>query len=398
MKLYNSEDSRNIYSGREIDWDIEDDSPENLNLQQKKKNIDDIPQHNKPALNKKKKKKGKKKKSRLKIFFLSFLTLLMLVAGTGLFLLYGPFPYFRDLWVTTAMSTLHHQWLATMFFDKATIAQILNSNKTVESGTVTDPNSVSVTGATPEDNATELPTSPSDGERIINGIGFTRLKTATYQGWVIRVFDPSRIYMAMSQGYGNSGEKVSHMASRLNAFVGINAGGFIDVNGRGNGGKADKILISKGKLIARCSTDEKHSVIGFDKQGRLLLNRYSNSQVSGLTSIFRDAVEFKPFLIVNGVPTTMVGNGGYGIQPRTAIGQTKDGVVIFVQIDGRRPPVIGASVKELQSIFEKYNAYDAANLDGGSSSVFVFKGKVVNKPSSGDGERFVPDAFLINYK
>lgn len=388
MKLYDSDDSRNIYSGREINWDMP--IKKNSNYSNSK--------DNKISKGTAIRKKKKKKHTGIKLFFLSFLSMVMLVVGTGLFLLYGPFSYFRDLWVTTAMSTLHHQWLATMLFDQATISKIMDSNKTIETSTVTNSSKVSVKNQTPDDNATELPTSPSDGERIINGIGFTRLKTTTYEGWVIRVFDPSRIYMALSQGYGHSGEKVSHMASRLGAFVGINAGGFIDVNGQGNGGKADKILISKGRLISTCSSSEKHSVIGFDKSGKLLLNRYKTSEISSLTSIYRDAVEFKPFLIVNGEPTKMIGNGGYGIQPRTAIGQTKDGVVIFVQIDGRRPPIIGASVKELQQIFEKYNAYNAANLDGGSSSVFVFKGKVINNPSSHDGERFVPDAFLINYK
>ena len=44
----------------------------------------------------------------------------------------------------------------------------------------------------------------------------------------------------------------------------------------------------------------------------------------------RDAVEFGPFLIVNGEPSKVVGNGGYGLHPRTVIGQRKDGVVLFL--------------------------------------------------------------------
>ena len=342
--------------------------------------------------NSKSKKRGFKKP-----FFISFFSMLLVVCLCGVFLMYGPVTYFRDLWVTTAMSTLNHQWLAQMFFDDATIAKILASNTTLETSSETNPDEVTITKDTVKDNATTLPTSASDGEHIIDGVGFTKLKTSTYEGWVIRVFDPSRISMALSQGYGSSGEKVSHMATRLGAFVGINAGGFIDVNGQGNGGKADKILISNDKLIATGSTGS-HSIVGFDKAGKLLLTRCSASGVKSLTSLYRDAVEFKPFLIVNGVSTTMEGNGGYGIQPRTAIGQTKNGTVIFVQIDGRNPPVIGATVKELQRIFVTYGAYNAANLDGGSSSVFVYDGSVKNNPSSKDGERFVPDAFLIRRK
>lgn len=338
-----------------------------------------------------------KKRSFTKLFFISFVSMLMFIVITGAFLMYGPISYFRELWVTTAMSTLHHRWLATDFFSKATIDEILKNNRTADTKSETDANEVTIARDTAKDNATTLPTSPSDGEHIINGVGFTRLKTATYAGWVIRVFNPSRIYMAMADTYGSSGEQVSHMAHRLGAFVGINAGGFIDVNGHGNGGLADKILISKGKLVASGNSYETHHVIGFDKAGRLLLTLWTE-KVSSLTNLYRDAVEFKPFLIVNGVPTQMWGNGGYGINPRTAIGQTKNGTVIFIQIDGRRPPVYGASVKELQRLFEKYNAFNAANLDGGSSSVFVYKGSVINNPSSADGERYVPDAFMIRYR
>jgi exopolysaccharide biosynthesis protein len=354
----------------------------------------------KSTVTKRQLKKGGKAKKRgfIKPFFISFCAMMFFVFFSGVFLMYGPISYFRELWVTTAMSTLHHQWLATSFFNKATITEIMKNNRTADTKAETNAKEITVKKDTIKDNATKLPTSPSQGEHIINGVGFTRLKTSTYAGWVIRVFNPSRIYMAMASTYGSTGEQVSHMARRLGAFVGINAGGFIDVNGHGNGGKADKVLISKGKLIASSSSGNSHHIIGFDKAGRLLLTLWKHSKLSSLTSLYRDAVEFSPFLIVNGVSTTMYGNGGYGINPRTAIGQTKSGTVIFVQIDGRRPPVYGASVKELQRIFVKYKAYNAANLDGGSSSVFVYKGSVINNPSSADGERYVPDAFMIKYR
>lgn len=329
---------------------------------------------------------------------ISFLSTLFVFFLAGVFLMYGPIEYFRDLWVTTAMSTLNHQWLATMFFSDQDINFILSSNRTDDTQDETSADDVTVVDKTPEDNATELPTSPNDGERIINGIGFTRLKTSSYEGWVIRVFDPSRISMELSQGYGSSGERVSRMVTRTNSFLGINAGGFVDVNGQGNGGNSDKVLISNKKLITAGDYQGEHYLVGFDYSGKLLLTRCKQSEVDNLTTTYRDAVEFKPFLIVNGNRTEMYGNGGYGIQPRTAIGQTKDGVVVFVQIDGRRPPVIGASVKELQDIFVQYDCYNAANLDGGSSSAVAYKGELINTPSSTGGERFVPDAFLIKYK
>ena len=48
------------------------------------------------------------------------------------FLLYGPFIGFREWLVTTAMTTMTHQYLATWFYDDDTIQYILNKNKVEE--------------------------------------------------------------------------------------------------------------------------------------------------------------------------------------------------------------------------------------------------------------------------
>lgn len=320
--------------------------------------------------------------------------IILTLATVGIFVMYGPFSYFRDLWVSTAMTTFSHQWLATMLYDEKTIKSIMAHNIVREPTQNTDPKQVKVDSSV-KDNATELPTSPEDGEHIIDGIGFTKLKGLTYNGWLVKIYDPSRLYLSTSQTYGKSGELISHMAKRLDAYIGINAGAFIDQGGHGDGGTADGTFIANGQQLNFGAKGATHNVIGIDKQGRLLLGRYTQSQISTLN--LRDAVEFKPFLIVNGVPTEMEGNGGYGIQPRTAIGQTQQGTVIFIIIDGRSAVSQGASVKELQTIMRKNNAYNAANLDGGSSSVLVVNGKLINHPSSPDGERYLPNGFFVRY-
>jgi exopolysaccharide biosynthesis protein len=106
-------------------------------------------------------------------------------------------------------------------------------------------------------------------------------------------------------------------------------------------------------------------------------------------------VAFHPFLIVNGVPTKIYGNGGWGSGPRTAIGQKADGTVLMVVVDGRQISSAGASMKQMQEIMIKYGAINAANLDGGSSTVMYFKDKIVNSPCAPAGDRFLPSAFLI---
>lgn len=56
---------------------------------------------------------------------------------------------------------------------------------------------------------------------------------------------------------------------------------------------------------------------------------------------------------------------------------------------------IGTNLLELQNIFERYGAYNAANLDGGSSATMYYDGKVVNKTSTPAGERYLPNAFIV---
>jgi len=45
-----------------------------------------------------------------------------------LFLLYGPYSGFREWLITTAMTTMRHQYFATWFYDEDTINYILDKN------------------------------------------------------------------------------------------------------------------------------------------------------------------------------------------------------------------------------------------------------------------------------
>ena len=112
----------------------------------------------------------------------------------------------------------------------------------------------------------------------------------------------------------------------------------------------------------------------------------------------RDAVTFGPFLIVNGKPSSVLGNGGWGTAPRTAIGQRKDGIVLFLVIDGRTVTKPGADMNDLIEIMENYGAYNAANLDGGTSSVMVVDGEIINDPVDSSGAhrtRFISTGFIL---
>ncbi len=81
-------------------------------------------------------------------------------------------------------------------------------------------------------------------------------------------------------------------------------------------------------------------------------------------------------------------------EPRTALGYNVD-TLFFVVADGRQPKYsTGLTLYELASILIELGATEAINLDGGSSSTFVVKDTVINKPS-GQKERDVLNAAFI---
>ena len=162
--------------------------------------------------------------------------------------------------------------------------------------------------------------------------------------------------------------------------------------GVGNGNiLCDAVIMNQKLLSGNKST--RYSLIGLSKDHKLVLGKYNYQEA--INAGIQSAVEFGPFIIVNGNKQIKNANSG-GIQPRMAIGQKKDGTMLFVCIDGRQPGYsIGTTLLELQNIFEKYGAYNAANLDGGSSATMYCNGKVVNKASTPMGERYLPNAFIV---
>lgn len=112
----------------------------------------------------------------------------------------------------------------------------------------------------------------------------------------------------------------------------------------------------------------------------------------------RDSVGFGPFLIINGEPAKIYGNGGWGTAPRTAIGQRQDGIVLFLVLDGRRLSMPGATIKDLIEIMQNYGAYNASNLDGGTSSAMTLNSKIINDPVDASGKhrtRYIATAFIF---
>ena len=87
----------------------------------------------------------------------------------------------------------------------------------------------------------------------------------------------------------------------------------------------------------------------------------------------RDGCCFGPVLIMNGEVNLEAYNDKSGFNPRTAIGQRGDGAVIFVCIDGRQAGSLGGTYADIINIMQEYGAVIACNMDGGSSSVMMYR-------------------------
>ena len=343
---------------------------------------------------KKEKQPMKKWKKRL----LTIILILFIVGGSsGLFLLYGPWHGFRDWLITTAMTTLNHQWIATMFYSDETIAEVLGNNVVIESGEDTNTDEVEIISninsnqyANEYEKAILQKDAGNDLYKVIeiSGKGYT--------GHLVAVYDPSKISVCTTKYLGKKGEYIVDMAKENNAVVAINGGGFVDPNYNSLGGVPQGTVIKNGKIVSNRIFKKTGGIIGFTKDNKLILARMTANEA--IKNGVRDAVSFGPFLIVNGKASFIKGNGGWGEAPRTAIGQRKDGIVLFLVIDGRMVGRPGADMVDLTEIMQKYGAYNAANLDGGTSCGLVVNGQLINDPVNGNGKhktRMIATGFIV---
>lgn len=84
--------------------------------------------------------------------------------------------------------------------------------------------------------------------------------------------------------------------------------------------------------------------------------------------------------------------------PRTAVGQLKDGRIVLVAVDGGQPGYsTGMTNFELALALVKLGVVTGAALDGGGSTAMAYDGRLLNRPSGKAGERSVSEALLIGY-
>lgn len=320
----------------------------------------------------KEKKKRKIKTSTIVFIILDFLAL------CGFVITYGPWDYLRNLYVNTAMNTMDHKYFANIFYSEETINKIMNQNyfvpidEDVNLDDVVIDTSVKTTFKDEYENELLTRNNKDDLYKLIN------LKVGNADAYLVAIYDPKKVKLISKEVLGtNEGERIITMCERYGGVVCINGGGFVDY-GYGSGIPYGYV-IENGKITwsdgdINTSTG---NIIGMTKDGKLKLMSNATGK-EALDAGITDGLVFGPFLIVNGKQLEIVGDP-WGRSPRVAIAQRKDGVMMFLVIDGENY-INGASLQDVVDTLVKYGAYNAANLDGGTSSTLIINNTLINNP------------------
>ncbi|WP_187698872.1 phosphodiester glycosidase family protein [Paenibacillus alvei] len=333
-----------------------------------------------------KQKKLKKKRSVWRIFrIVAAIFLLVGSLGAGWLFLTPSGTEMRFLIADTLITTQHRHWAKYIIgqaeLDKRVQEYWARFERMGDEKSTIDINKPSVA---------EQAKKPLVEYKEVSGTGATG---ASFSGYLMIVNDPTKIRIGVPGKVGR-GEKVSSMVKRTGAVAGVNGGGFADPNWEGNGFKPIGVVINDGKMYYNGVGKQNTQIVGIDKDGKMVAGNFKVSEL--LEMGVKEAVTFQPRMIVNGKGQIRNHADGWGIAPRTVMGQRKDGAILFLVIDGRQPHSIGADLYDCQKIMLENGAVIAANLDGGSSTVLVEKdGVIKNSPSSQYGERYLPTAFLV---
>lgn len=298
---------------------------------------------------------------------------------------YGPYKNIKIMVVTTSMTTLNHQYIAKAFLSDKEINKIMKDNKVDDRNYKTDETAIEIPESPPN-------TDNKDVKKVNNKIQLINVSTDQYKAYLLEISDPARVSIGTADNLGTTGMKLTEITKKYNAVAAINAGGFSDTNGQGNGGTPEGTLIENGEILYG-HENEKYEIIGLNEKNVLVLGYFTIAEMK--KAKIRDAASFGPFLIVNGEPLIKAGNGGGGLQPRTIIGQKQDGTIMFLVVDGRQLSSIGVTLKQAQDIMLEHGAFNAANLDGGASTELVYNGDIINHPCSSAGPRSMPSAFVV---
>ena len=296
----------------------------------------------------------------------------------------GPSPTVTGMFTRSVRETSAIRWISNIFLSDE---ELENYKSVSTENTVTEAVNTSLIHIA--EGTASLP--PSESVQLVD------IAEGTCKGKLLIVSDPKQVILGTSDEFVRQpGLLLTDMVAKYDGIAGINAGGFNDENGSGNGGIPQGLVITNGEIIWGDATTPYH-MVGLDSDGILHVGA-----MSGNAAIEQGVQWAVSFITHDGLASSLIINGevqqqnlGGGVNPRTALGQRADGALLLLVLDGRSINTLGATMEDVVNIMLEYGAVNAGNLDGGSSSVMVYDGEIINHCASVTGPRRIPTGFIV---
>lgn len=284
---------------------------------------------------------------------------------------HGPSESAKELFATTILETGQLKFLANVFLSKEELQEIVDKNSLQDMDAEVDENLINTDG-NKEKELIEIHNVSGDG----------------FEGTMMVVNDPAKISLATIYPWSEYGKELGVIVDEAGAIAGVNGG--IYYSSGNKGGRPYGVTVSNGEIQDITLGWSGLYLIGFDENNLLRIISLEGMNKSAVEKMvkeekIRDAISFQEEssdannhfvkLIINGEKRELSGKGS-GQNPRTAIGQRKDGSVLILVTDGRgKNGHLGATASDLIEIMAEYGAVNAANIDGGSSSSLYYNKK-----------------------
>jgi exopolysaccharide biosynthesis protein len=296
----------------------------------------------------------------------------------------GPSPTVTGMFTRSVRETSAIRWISNIFLSDE---ELENYKSVSTENTVTEAVNTSLIHIA--EGTASLP--PSESVQLVD------IAEGTCKGKLLIVSDPKQVILGTSDEFVRQpGLLLTDMVAKYDGIAGINAGGFNDENGSGNGGIPQGLVITNGEIIWGDATTPYH-MVGLDSDGILHVGA-----MSGNAAVEQGVQWAVSFITHDGLASSLIINGevqqqnlGGGVNPRTALGQRADGALLLLVLDGRSINTLGATMEDVVNIMLEYGAVNAGNLDGGSSSVMVYDGEIINHCASVTGPRRIPTGFIV---
>ncbi len=263
----------------------------------------------------------RKKKKIIKIFIIVFIVIFLVLLA-----LYGPYKGFKNFIIDSSIKNNSISFVSILYGTDA-VNERLNKDYIKEPTENTNPDLITINNTNKK----------------------SKVILIDKKSYLVKIYNPSKI------GLGTS--------NKLN----INASNIKNNSIQG-------ILIQDNKIVFDNSfANIGGGIIGFNNDNKLILGKYTS--LESINKGIKNAIEYGPFLIINGKKTTIGGNGGFKKGPKSLIGQKKDGTVLFFYLEN-------ATLNDCINMLEKYKVYNGANLPVGENSIIIKNGKINTKKVS----------------